>query len=384
MNTNGRNTKVAAIVLGVVAIAGCSSSKGASSTSTTTVTVPTHATTSTTTRRRTEGSTTTVASTTTPPTISTVTSPVAHSASASVLSASFVSPTHGWALAADDHIDQTTDGGRTWSRTGRVPSPQSTIRFIDGADGFAFTRQRGQLLITHDAGATWTVTPTPFPNIFDLAIARGTIDVSALQPPARPAFRIWTSPVAHLVWKQVPPAMAVGAGPVASQQIVLNGGHGWILGVNRTVIAAARGTASNSWARWTPPCRHGFGPAYLSASTGTDLVASCNEGVWGGHYSHITPTVWVSHNGGNTFARKPAPVFGPVLSPNAQTAVIAGNTSLQRTTDGGATWTMVGTLSTGDTTDWGFTTSTQGFVIRQGEMLMTRDAGASWQRVTLP
>src|SRR5205814_10483000 len=59
MNTNGRNTKVAVLVLGVVAIAGCSSSMGASSTSTTTVTVPTHATTSTTTRRRIEGSTTT-------------------------------------------------------------------------------------------------------------------------------------------------------------------------------------------------------------------------------------------------------------------------------------------------------------------------------------
>jgi photosystem II stability/assembly factor-like uncharacterized protein len=73
-----------------------------------------------------------------------------------------------------------------------------------------------------------------------------------------------------------------------------------------------------------------------------------------------------------------------VLSPNAQTAVIAGNTSLQRTTDGGATWTMVGSIPTGATTDSGFTTATQGFVIRQGEMLMTRDAGASWQRVTLP
>jgi photosystem II stability/assembly factor-like uncharacterized protein len=378
MNTNGRNIRAAALVLGVVAIAGCSSSSKPEA-STATTTIP-HATTSTTTRRREHPSTTTTHTTTpaSPP------ATAAPSASTATVSASFVSPTHGWALAADGHIDQTTDGGRTWSRTGRVPSPQSTIRFIDGADGFAFTRQRGPLLITHDAGATWTVTPTPFPNIFDLAIARGTIDVSALQPPARPAFRIWTSPVAHLVWKQVPPAMAVGAGPVASQQIVLNGGHGWILGVNRTVIAAARTTASNSWARWTPPCLHGFGPAYVSASTGTDLVASCNEGVWGGHYSHITPTVWVSHNGGNTFVRKPAPVFGPVLSPSAQTAVIAGNATLQRTTDGGATWTMVGTLSTGATTDWGFTTSTQGFVIRQGAMLMTRDAGASWQRVTLP
>jgi photosystem II stability/assembly factor-like uncharacterized protein len=378
MTTNGRNTRVAAIVLGVVAIAGCSS--GSKPTATTATTTIPRGTTSTTTRRREHPSTTTTTKT---PASTPATNPVAPGASAAVVSASFASPTHGWALASDGHLDETTDSGHTWHRTGHVPSPQSTIRFLSDADGFAFTRERGPLLITHDAGATWTVTPTPFPNIFDLAIARGTIDVSALQPPSRPAFRIWTSPVAHLAWKQVPPAMAVGAGPVASQQIVLNGGHGWILGVNRTVIAAAR-TSGTAWARWTPPCLHVFGPAYLSASTGTDLVASCDEGVWGGHYSHITPTVWFSHDRGTTFVRKPAPVFGPVLSPNAHTAVVAGNTSLQRTTDGGATWTSVGSLSTGDTTDWGFTTSTQGFVIRQGEMLMTRDAAASWQRVTLP
>jgi hypothetical protein len=211
MNTHGRNTKVAALVLGVVAIAGCSSSskpgrarrrrRSPRTTSTTTRAVPEHYPTHTTT-------TTTPAS---PP------ATAAPSGSAAVVSASFVSPTHGWALAADGHIDQTTDGGRTWSRTGNVPSPQSTIRFIDGADGFAFTRQRGPLLITHDAGATWTVTPTPFPNIFDLAIARGTIDVTAAaaRPPGLPHLDV---PVAHLVWKQVPPTMAVGAGPVATSR----------------------------------------------------------------------------------------------------------------------------------------------------------------------
>jgi hypothetical protein len=94
--------------------------------------------------------------------------------------------------------------------------------------------------------------------------------------------------------------------------------------------------------------------------------------------------VWFSHNGGTVFTRKTAPLFGPVLSPNAQTAVVAGNGTLQRTTDGGATWHQVGTIPTGDTTDWGFTTTTQGFVITGGKMLMTRDAGATWQPTTLP
>jgi hypothetical protein len=301
-----------------------------------------------------------------------------------MVSASFVSPSHGWALTADGHIDETTNAGHSWHRIGSVPSPQSTIRFIDGADGFAFTAKRGPLYITHDAGATWTTTPTPFTNVYDLAIARGTIDVTAFQQDPKPVFRIWTSPIAHLVWKAAPTTLAVGAGPIPSQQIVLNGGKGWILGVNRLVIAGARLDASSHWATWTPPCLHEFGSGYLSASTGTDLVASCDEGVWGGNFSGITPTVWFSHNGGSTFVRKTAPVFGPVLSPNADTAVVAGNETLRRTTDGGATWTTVAHLAGDDTTDSGFTTPTQGFVITHGQMLMTYDAGATWQPVTLP
>src|SRR5262249_37457046 len=134
------------------------------------------------------------------------------------------------------------------------------------------------------------------------------------------------------------------------------GGKGWILGVNRTVIAGARLNSSNVWATWTPPCKQEFGPAYLSASTATDLAASCNEGVWGGNFNGITPTVWFSHDGGTTFARKTAPAFGPVLSPNPQTAVVAGTNSLQRTTDGGSSWQRVETYDgTGGVKDWGFT-----------------------------
>jgi len=79
--------------------------------------------------------TTTRTTTTTTPTSPPVTA-APTSGSAAVVSASFVSPTHGWALAGDGHIDQTTDGGRTWSSTGRLRSPQSTIRFIDASDGF--------------------------------------------------------------------------------------------------------------------------------------------------------------------------------------------------------------------------------------------------------
>ena len=83
------------------------------------------------------------------------------------------------------------------------------------------------------------------------------------------------------------------------------------------------------------------------------------------------------------------------LSPNADTAVIGQNISLQRTTDGGATWHIVmhdvsliqqrDTIGYQAMVDFGFTTTTQGFIVfDNGLMLMTYDAGATWQKVTLP
>jgi photosystem II stability/assembly factor-like uncharacterized protein len=372
-----------AVALALVSISACSSGGSNATSTTTTVAAPQRATTSTTTRRRTETTgTTTVAA----PTTTTATQVSAPSARA--VSASFVSPNHGFALTSDGHIDETTDAGHGWHRVGSLPlhGDPPRIRYIDAADGFAFGPDAGtpQFLVTHDGGATWTAVPNaPFTYVGDVEIARGMIYALA-ETRGDNNFRLWETRVEHLAWKQVPPTQPIGAGPVPIEQIVLNGGKGWILNEDRTVISGARLTASTTWAKWTPPCVHGFGPAYLSASTATDLAASCDEGEWGGHYSHVTPTVWFSHDGGRSFLRKPSPAFGPVLSPNPRTAVVAGNQSLQRTTDTGATWTTVGSLPTGDTTDWGFTTSTQGFVIRQGEMLMTYDAGATWRQVPLP
>jgi photosystem II stability/assembly factor-like uncharacterized protein len=78
---------------------------------------------------------------------------------------------------------------------------------------------------------------------------------------------------------------------------------------------------------------------------------------------------------------------GP-LSPAPDAAVIADNdtSSLERTTDGGVTWHVVGSgVAQQDMIDGGFTTSTQGFAIfGDGQMLMTYDAGSTWSAVTLP
>ena len=290
MNVHTRS--VVAVVLGIVAIASCSSSSKPASTTTTTLAAP-RASTTTTTRRRTETTTTTVAG----PNTTTATHPSTPSAQA--VSATFVSPNQGFVLTSDGHIDGTTDGGHTWRRTGKigVHGEPPRIRYIDAADGFAFGQDAGtpQFRITHDGGSTWSAVPNaPFTYVGDLEIARGWIYVLAMTPNDN-NFRLFESPVAHLVWKQVSPTQPIGAGPVPIEQIVLNSAEGWIINQDRGVISGARLTSPTTWTTWTPPCLKVDGPAWLSASTATDLVASCDEGVWGGNYPKVTPSFWISH-----------------------------------------------------------------------------------------
>src|SRR5262249_4921638 len=199
-----------------------------------------------------------------------------------------------------------------------------TIRFIGPSDGFAFARNSGLFQITHDAGATWTpVSGAPFKTVADLAILRGTIYIVALHLANPPVFQIWSTPVEHLVWKQDPLTLPVGAGPVPQEQIALAPHAGWILDVNRTVLAGARLGANRQWAKWTPPCATYGGTATFTASSGTDLVAECNTGPGTPASLARKTTVMFSHDAGTTFASHvvPGATSGAsgVLSPVAGT-----------------------------------------------------------------
>jgi len=381
-----------ALVVGSMAVAGCSSSGKTASTTTTTPSATTTTSGSSTTKAH---PTTTAAgshpSTTAAPHTTATAAPLTSSSPAE--SASWVSANQGFALLRSGQVDATTDGGHHWHRVGTIgrSGDEAVIRFIGPADGFEFTRMSGSLLITHDGGATWSPTPTPFATVDDLAILRGTIYAVAFHPGSPVVFDIWSTPVAHLVWKQDPLTLPVGAGPVPLEQIALAPGTGWILGVNRTVIAGARLGANGRWAKWTPPCANYGGVAGFTASSSTDLVAVCNPGPGTPPSLAMTTTIKFSHNGGTTFASShsiPGARFGVggPLSPSAETAVIVDAGDLRRTTDSGATWhTVVSFPAPGGAVDLGFTTSTQGFVILSaGQILMTYDAGATWTRSTLP
>ena len=327
------------------------------------------------------------ASTTTTSPLTTTTTATPNVQSSPAVSASWVSPNRGWAVERSGAIAQTIDGGATWHNVGRLGNgswENARIRFIGDSDGFAFAIGTAPLLITHDAGATWTNVDTPFAATYDLSISQGMVYVVGMPAKNTGSFGIWSTPVAHLVWKRDPLALPIGAGPAPTEQVVLSGSNGWIVNVNRTVIAGAR-LSGNHWVSWNPPCLGKNGPAYLSASTATALIATCDEGVWGPPAR--TQAVYVSHDGGTTFTRTVAPGFGPVAAATPTTAVIGGNGKLWRTSNGGTSWSVVAKFSNPDAipSDLGFTTSTQGFVTSQSdEFLITHDAGLTWKKVTLP
>ena len=305
-------------------------------------------------------------------------------------SATFVSSQHGWIVERDGTVAETTDGGTTWRQVGSLGRAVANvkIRFADTNRGFAVPTDladQATTLTTDDGGATWTALAVPFSGrVYDLAISRGTVYAVAFDANAK--FRIWSSPADKLSWTEDPITIPVGAGPIPSIQLVFSQGAGWLIEVDRVVVAGARMSATGHWSAWTPPCSTVNGPAFLAAWSATDLIASCDEGVWG------PPTrasaVYTSHDSGATFQRHAAPAFGSVAAADPNYAMLVNGDTIRRSSDGGRSWDSVARETNPNATepvDLGFTSDTQGFVIfGDGKMLMTYDSGASWSAVTQP
>ena len=321
-------------------------------------------------------------------------------------SVTFVSADAGWVLGTGTcaggscaAIARTGDGGRTWSPApappttmaagpGQATSGVSGLRFADTNNGWAFGPD---LWATHDGGTTWSrVTIPGVPAdapVFALETAGGIVHAAVLDGGN---FRVASSPVGSDGWSVAPVRVPVGAGPVPTVQLVLSGAAGWLVENDRTVVGGAR-LANGSWVAWTPPCADVVGPAYLAASSPTELAAACDVGLWS------NPTgdhLYLSHDGGSTFA--PAGTAAPLTTAAmaamaSPSVVVVGGSDATRavlvaTFDAGRTWTVVAWLGAVTLADLGFTTATQGVVITgpaggSSSLLMTRDGGRTWRAV---
>jgi hypothetical protein len=325
------------------------------------------------------------------------------------VSVTFVSASRGWVLGAATCdgtpcgvIARTTDGGRTWTR---IPAPDAPVvvdaaatggvrglRFASALDGWAFGPD---LWTTHDGGDTWHREALPgggTPQVMALEAAAGTVHV-AFWTGEDPLIRIASGRIGDDTLVISATKVQIGAGPVPATQLVLHGSSGWLVQVDRDVVAGAR-LVGGSWQGWDPPCLGTAGPAWLAASSATKLVAACDIGLWS------TPEgvhLFTSANGGATFTEQTGvlpitALAGITTAPSQPTIVAAGNQAdgsaalIGRFSSGGS-WTAVATLAgSGAFSELGFTTDAQGVVIGRptgaaSRLLMTRDGGRTWAAV---
>ena len=336
------------------------------------------------------------------------------------VSVTFVSPTQGWALgvapcagqACQVAVVRTLDGGRTWSD---VPAPPavlsawerglaaqmspgsgvSGLRFATPLDGWAYGPD---LWATHDGGTTWTRATIPgaaTDPIVALEAAAGSVHAVVYDIANGASVRIATSPVTADTWTLADATVDIGAGPVPSTQLVLAHSLGWVLQVNRTVVGGLA-LVDGQWKTWTPACGDVVGPAVLAASSGSDVVASCDVGTWS------TPKgthLFRSHDNGGTFSETGAtiPIQGSSAIALAGSSILVGGTTDQgstivRSADGGKTWRQVLDAGQAGVVYLGFTTPTQGVAITTqpsntastflGTLYMSHDAGATWTKVS--
>jgi photosystem II stability/assembly factor-like uncharacterized protein len=325
-------------------------------------------------------------------------------------SVTFVSVQQGWVLGTAPcssssrclTLLRTENGGQSWTS---VPAPAAAfssnpnpgghgageVRFADPLDGWVFGPE---LWATHDGGATWTRISLPGASanaaVVALAAADGMVHAAVFDQ----RVGIDTTQVGHDDWTASSTSIQFGAGPIPRAQLVLQGGAGWLIEVDRTVVGGAR-LGAGQWSAWVPPCSNAGGDAIIDASTATSLFAVCNEGVWNGAVP--VTRAYLSTDAGSSFARAPATVpvgnADEVAASTPQSAVVAAHTNggginqLLVTADGGASWSVVyHGPGTGVANDLGFTTAQQGVVVEvdgaSSALLMTVDGGHTWSPVS--
>jgi hypothetical protein len=248
----------------------------------------------------------------------------------------------------------------------------------------------------------------PAATVTAMEASGGSVWVAVLLP-NQVTVHLERSPVGLDAWTDVNTGVPIGAGPVPVTQLVLHGRYGWLLENDRTVIGGARLNGSGQWLPWTPPCSTANGAADLAASSATDLVAVCSEGVWGPPRNlpagAAAPSTWVftSSDGGNRFravgavpsgstpgASNPAGVASPAPATIVRAGLQPGGAGevgvLSASFDGGRTWrTVLQEPSVLQWNDLGFTTVTQGVAIATTDsgstFYMTRNGGQTWAPV---
>jgi hypothetical protein len=301
-------------------------------------------------------------------------------------------------------IARTTDGGASFSSV-RAPELQNVgapgraepnLRFADHDDGWAFvTGADGAFYVTHDGGASWH--PVRQRSLIAFATGGGYVYAvtAACTPDSCSALRFERSPVSHDAW-------TTSAMPFPPDSPVLDlSAHGtsvWVLATRAGQVGAARydvlahsTDAGQTFTVGNGPCFPGLGGT-LAPSSANVLWAVCPTGMMAGASR--------STDGGITFAplhlQKSIPnstSLAPASDDSALLIINAGGATPLLTTDAGAHWTAPRAPAGATSWAWaGFTDAQTGAALVQTryvttarlqlqQLWRTTDGGASWSVV---
>jgi photosystem II stability/assembly factor-like uncharacterized protein len=281
-------------------------------------------------------------------------------------------------------ILHTTDGGHTFAS---IPAPpialaqngQQTVRlrFADPANAWVVS-PHGIVWDTHDGGTHW-IQDSSAGSVTDLEASGG--NVYAVACIATNGCSVERSPTGQESWS----TLAASSGHGNLNRLSVNGAHVWVAIESQAGglgwLLASSDFGQNFTMQTACPSALGYAKDYaVDANT---LWATCATGTEASAFRSI--------DGGQQFTQLAAPLslpnFATIAGVSSTTAVIGGGT-LQRTTDGGQSFTTVES-SQGGWTMVGFTTPVNGFAFdltftSQNQLWRTNDAGATWYRVQFP
>jgi photosystem II stability/assembly factor-like uncharacterized protein len=304
-------------------------------------------------------------------------------------------------------LAKTGDGGRTWRRRPAPPttihssdptgdaSQVSRVRFGDPSNGWAFGPG---LWSTHDGAGTWHAIDLGG-VVTDLASSAGVTYALVTHCDSRPCGQgatLYRTDNAADDWHAVEGVTLTPTGGTIS----LHGRAVWIvgrsIGPGQSLLSASADGAD--WTTRPDLCGADASLTGVAPVSALGLFVLCGDSPGAG--SEPKRVLWSTDGGASAQPVAAMPpssgIADAIVAADDRVVVVSaasGASWIYRTADAGATWATA--LTSDDATqvfsDLGFTTATQGFVV-QGhlqtdkvggtQLLMTRDAGATWVPVT--